>query len=247
MLEPQCRVTLLHHSPLWIGAHGARTCWDSGDKSDTDTADLLTGQRVCGPKDAELLDRVGNKFKHASILEHISYCFYITDISRALLQELSRHRHTSPSVKSTRYTLKELKEELPFSQFRIDHENFYESEIVIRASKYLIFTYVEIVDLNSIQALENLRQIIHLGISNDIAKYNLPEAYKTEEQLTINLRSLQNFLSLRLDKSALWEIQELACIIVHALPKEHLFLVEDIVRKALDGNPKIAELIKIFD
>jgi len=28
-------VTLLHHSPLWLAAHGARTCWDSGDKSDT--------------------------------------------------------------------------------------------------------------------------------------------------------------------------------------------------------------------
>ena len=28
-------VVLLHHTPLYIAASGARTCWDSFDKSDT--------------------------------------------------------------------------------------------------------------------------------------------------------------------------------------------------------------------
>ncbi len=60
-------------------------------------------------KDKELINRVGNKFKHSSTLEHLNYTFYIQGISRACLQEVARHRHTSPSVKSTRYTLKELK------------------------------------------------------------------------------------------------------------------------------------------
>jgi thymidylate synthase (FAD) len=247
MLEPQCKVRLLHNSPLWIGANGARTCWDSGDKSDTcihqlenkwngnkkcyysecklcgktTSANILEPQ--CGPKDAELLDRVGNKFKHASILEHLIYCFYITDISRALLQELSRHRMTSPSVKSTRYTLKELKEEDSFT----DEEGYFEKDEKARAHKYLVFTGNDLVDLMSIRALENLRQCIQSGTSNDLAKYCLPEAYKTEEQLTINARSLQNLLSLRSDKSALWEIRQLAHAIYDALPEDHKYLFVD--------------------
>jgi len=231
MLEPQCKVELLYHSPLWIGANGARTCWSSGDKSDTytETYDSVIGiesHTVCGPKDAELLDRVGNKFKHASILEHLVYTFYITDISRALLQELSRHRHASPSVKSSRYTLKELKEELPFAL-----NGYHTAADKKRASTYLVFTGNDLVDTMSIRALENLRQVIQAGISNDIAKYCLPESYKTEEQLTINARSLQNLLFLRSDKGALWEIRQLAHALFDALPEDHKYLFIDHIKE----------------
>ena len=97
------RVTLLQHSSLAVCASAIRTCWQSFDKSDNG-----------GEKDKELIDRVGNKFKHASTLEHLTYTFYIEGISRALLQELARHRMASLSVKSTRYTLKELKKRAPF-------------------------------------------------------------------------------------------------------------------------------------
>ena len=49
------------------------------------------------------------------LIDHIFYNFHIEGISRACLQEMMRHRHrASPSVKSTRYTLKELKQEEPF-------------------------------------------------------------------------------------------------------------------------------------
>lgn len=223
----QCKVELLHNTPLWIGANGARTCWDSGDKSDTS----LSGE--CGPLDAALIDRVGNKFKHASILEHLVYTFYISGISRALLQELSRHRIASPSVKSTRYTLKELKTEEPFYNdgLALTHLDGTDLEGCTmddaRAKKYLIFTGDSGVDFMSIRALENLRKVIASGISNDRAKYCMPEAYRTEEQLTINARSLQNFLFLRSDKAALWEIRELAQAMFDALPEDHKYLFED--------------------
>lgn len=104
------QVTLLHSTPLHISADGARTCWASQDKSDTDRINS-----VIGPKDLALIDRVGNKFHHASILEHISMNFFIDGISRACLQEWSRHRHMSQSVESTRYTMaKGLKAESSF-------------------------------------------------------------------------------------------------------------------------------------
>lgn len=198
-------VTLQHYTPLVICSDAIRTCWQSFDKSDNG-----------GEKDRELIDRVGNKFKHASTLEHIVYNFYIEGVSRALLQELARHRMASLSVKSTRYTLKELKDEAPFT--------LEEKE---RAEKYLVMCGADRVDEMSIHALENLRAVLVEGISNDRAKYCLPESYKTELTWSINARSLQNFISLRSDKAALWEIRDLANTVFETLPVDHRYLFEN--------------------
>jgi thymidylate synthase (FAD) len=56
----------------------------------------------------------------------------------------------------------------------------------------------------------------------------MPEAYKTSLVMTINARSLQNFLELRSSKHALWEIQYLAKAMYDAIPEEHKFLYESI-------------------
>lgn len=197
-------ITLLSFTDLKVCSHAIRTCWQSFAKSDGG-----------GDIDKELIDRVGNKFKHASTLEHLNYTFYIQGISRACLQELARHRHASLSVKSTRYTLKELRNEGEFRQNEFE-----------RASKYLVLSGDERVDNASIAALENLRAILQSTISLDIAKYCLVESYKTELTWTINARALQNFLHLRSGKSALWEIQNLAKALYEALPNEHKFLFE---------------------
>lgn len=115
------KVELLHNTPLHIASTAIRTCWDSGDKSDTatkgtyNTSGIGTSSiTIVGEKDRELIHRVGNKYKHNSTLEHLNYTFYISGVSRALLQELARHRMASMSVKSTRYTIKELRDEEDF-------------------------------------------------------------------------------------------------------------------------------------
>jgi len=198
-------VTLLHYTPLEVCSHAIRTCWSSFDKSDNG-----------GEKDKELIDRVGNKFKHSSTLEHLSYNFYITGVSRALLQEIARHRIASPSVKSTRYTLKELKSIEPFKE---DDYN--------GASRFIVLTHNKLVDTASIKALNNLQDILKKGVSNDIAKFCLPESYKTELTWTINARSLQNFIKLRSSKSALWEIRDLANKLYTILPNKHKYLFKE--------------------
>lgn len=203
------KVTLNHYTPLVVCSDAIRTCWQSFDNSDNG-----------GEKDRALIDRVGNKFKHASTLEHLVYSFYLEGISRALLQELARHRMASLSVKSTRYTLKELKDE---NAFTLSDKS--------RAEKYLVMTGVDIVDEMSIRALENLRTVLVAGISNDRAKYCLPESYKTELTWTINARSLQNFISLRSDKAALWEIRDLANLVFETLPSDHRYLFENSLKE----------------
>jgi len=221
------KVDLLQHSSLEVCAHAIRTCWQSFDKSDDG-----------GEKDKDLINRVGNKFKHASTLEHLSYTFYISGISRALLQELARHRMASPSVKSTRYTLKELKEETSFTdgasmielkEKYTNKDEVYADKHMQRAAKYLVWTNILGVDFASVVALENLRLMLLDGVANDKAKYCLPESYKTELTWSINARSLQNFISLRSSKSALWEIRDLAKLLFDSLPQDHQYLFDDCI------------------
>ena len=228
-IDSSINVELMQHSSLEVCAHAIRTCWQSFDKSDDG-----------GEKDKDLINRVGNKFKHASTLEHLTYTFYIAGISRALLQELARHRMASPSVKSTRYTLKELREEETFTEgmsmvelkekYTVPSE-VYADKHMQRASKYLVWTGILGIDFSSIVALENLRLMLIDGQANDKAKYCLPESYKTELTWTINARSLQNFIALRSSKSALWEIRDLANSLYEALPTDHKYLFEECLVK----------------
>lgn len=103
-------------------------------------------------------------------------------------------------------------------------------ETVDRASQYIVLTGNDIVDYNSIIQLNMLREVVCSGIPNDISKYNLIEAYKTSLVMTINARSLQNFLELRSSKHALWEIQLLAKAMYEAIPDEHKFLYDNIIQ-----------------
>jgi len=149
--------------------------------------------------------------------EHDFYTFRISGISRALLQELVRHDDLlSITVKSTRYTLKELKDENPFI---IQNNNILKYDLG-RTLKYCVLTDNNEVNKTIVTELEFLKETINKGISNDISKYILPEAYRTECIITINKQNLDNFLYLRLSKDALWEIQELAKLIEKLLEKK---------------------------
>lgn len=201
-------VTLLFHTPLSLCVSAGRTCWQSHEKGGCYALPTDEITQV----DQNFLDRILNKNKHGSVAEHLNYNFAIDGISRACLQELARHRHSSLSVKSSRYTLKELKNE---------------EDVIKNASKYIVMTGNHEVDNYSIQALKNLQNLILEGISNDLAKYAMPESYKTSLAWSLNARALQNFLSLRSSTHALWEIQKLAFAVFEALPKEHRFLFEE--------------------
>ena len=196
-------VKLLHASPLDMADLAIGKCWDKPSKD--------------GRHKVDRMYRVGNKNKHASTLEHVSYTFDIDGISRACLQELARHRHQSLSVKSTRYTLKELKA----------YELALPSTLI---NKFLVSVTDEIDGHNYNQLMHIIWQL-NDGVANDKVKYLLPEAYKTSLVSTMNMRALQNFLALRTNKAALWEIQELARAMFDVIPTDHKFMLEEFVNE----------------
>ena len=228
------KVKLMHYTHLIVAIEAIRTCWDSlskmdsyskcnecGNKNKPEEKKCKCGEEtvfILGKNDEALLDRIVNIHKHQSTIEHLVMTFKIEGISRALLQELARHRIASLSVKSTRYTLKELKKERCFRKTKqvtnsknvSSITNIHTKEDIKTYSKYLVWTNNQRVNQASIKALYNLQEMLQNGISNDIAKYCLPEAYKTSLVYTINMRSLLNLLELRMSKSALPEFRLLA-------------------------------------
>lgn len=205
------KVKLLSYTPLEVINTAIRTCWDSHDKSDN-----------LGEKDLDLIKRVILQNKHESCGEHCVFNFFIQGISRLNLMELTRHRLASYSVKSTRYTLKELRNE---TEFTIKDKE--------RASKYINLTDNNNVDECSIQALENVRRLVNnavnYNVTQDLIKYALPECYKTDLTFSINVRSLRNLLKLRTSKTAHFEIRNLAFKLYEALPEEFKFLFKDVI------------------
>lgn len=195
-------IKLLNFTPLEIAIKAIRKCYDS-------CSDNL------GEKDMKLLESI-IKNDHTSTIEHINYTFEIDGISRACLQELARHRHTSLSVESTRYTLRNLIQEYKKDDFLY--------------SDYLVLTGDNQMDQWSIDSLNRVISLLEKGYKNDQAKYLLPESYKTNLILTINARSLRNFLKLRSSSKALWEIRELANSIFNAIPDSHKILFKDIIK-----------------
>ena len=196
------KVTLNYFTPLIVAIKAIRKCYDS-------CSDNL------GEKDMKLLEAI-IKNDHTSTIEHINYTFEIDGISRACLQELARHRHTSLSVESTRYTLRNLIQEYKKDDFLY--------------SDYLVLTGDNLMDQWSIDSLNRVISLLDKGYKNDQAKYLLPESYKTNLIWTINARSLRNFLKLRSSSKALWEIRELANNIFNAIPDSHKILFKDIIK-----------------
>ena len=215
-------VKLLHNTPLEIADIAICKCY--GNEPHSDEAKIKAR-----------INRVANVSKHASTIETLVYSFDISGISRACLIELSRHRIASYTVKSSRYTLKELKNEAEFIKEGVNEKGNISititDEMVERASKYVVLTGESQVDTSIMEALENLRLMILQDIPNDIAKYCMPEAYKTSLVMTINARALQNFLELRSSKHALWEIQNLSKAMYEVLPENHKFLFDYIYEK----------------
>lgn len=217
-------VRVLDHFKLSNAVIAARTCWNSFHKGGNYREPTDNISEV----DKELLQRLLFKEKHTSISEHIYYCFNIQDITRFVLMELSRHRIASYSVESTRYTLKRLKYEKSFKSYILDrYEYTYDLD---RASEFIEIN-PEVNTNFQVQQLEFVREVLLDGASIDDVKYLLPESYLTDLVWTINVRSLRNFLQLRLSKSAHKAIRSLAKAVYEAIPNEHKFLFEDIANE----------------
>lgn len=186
MKEVQPSVSIISHTekPLETIYKAARQCYSAGSVADIDPASR--------EKMAELVQRC-IRSGHTSVLEHASFTFAISGVSRALSHQLVRHRMASYSQQSQRFVKAgELEYVCPFSMW--DKES---------AGRAYFIAAMESAD-RAYQAM------LADGVPAEDARFVLPAAVATNVVMTMNCRELLHFLEERCCARAQWEIRSMA-------------------------------------
>ena len=188
----EMNVVLVRHtlSPEELVALGAKLCYSRS------TISGLT-EKISAQDQSDFIDRLLS-MGHESIFEHASFTFGIEGVSRVLLAQLTRHRLASFSVQSQRY---------------VSYE---------KGFGYILPPRIEALGEEAVQRYEaqmeqmetwyrEWQSLLGKGEkSNEDARFVLPNACETRVLLTMNVRELWHFFSLRMCNRAQWEINELA-------------------------------------
>lgn len=192
MPRSEMKVVLVRHtlSPEEVVALGARLCY-----SRARVDNLL--ERVSAQDQTDFVGRIMG-MGHDSVLEHASFTFGIEGVSRVLLAQITRHRLASFSVQSQRY---------------VSYEHGF---------GYIVPPRIEALGEDATAEFERQMDTLHrwytqwqerLGAGeggNEDARFVLPGACETRMMVTMNVRELRHFFSLRMCNRAQWEIRRLA-------------------------------------
>ncbi|MBQ7655659.1 MAG: FAD-dependent thymidylate synthase [Clostridia bacterium] len=190
MPEKHLQVELLAYTPdpEKTCALAARTCYSAMEYGEL--------KALVDDKDqAAFLKRIVAS-GHLSVLEHASFTFGVSGVSRALLAQITRHRIASFSVQSQRYVSLE------------------------KGFGYIIPPRIKELGDSAVKEFESQMAQMQawyqgwqakLGENaNEDARFVLPNACETHITLTMNARELLHFFSLRCCNRAQWEIRALA-------------------------------------
>ena len=180
------------------------------------------------------------KSGHTSVTEFCTYTFHIEGVSRALLAQLTRHRHAGYAVQSQRYVKK--------------NEPTYITPPSINKIPEAKAEYDQL--MNDIWGHYN--KFMSLGIAPEDARYMLPNACDTVIEVTMNHRALMNFMNERLCTRAQWEIRDLATQMKKCIEEVNPKLAESLVpkcekyknhpfcpeMKSCGRHPKLTEIFK---
>ena len=183
-------VTLIRHTlaPTDLVAMSAKLCYSGS----------TIGQlhdKIQEKDQAAFVERLMD-MHHESPLEHVTFTFGIEGVSRVLLAQITRHRLASFSVQSQRYVT--MREGFPYvippriAALGEEAVKRYKTQMELMAGWYEGW-------LNS------------LGDDGaEDARFVLPGACETRMMVTMNVRELLHFFSLRCCNRAQWEIRQLA-------------------------------------
>ena len=138
---------------------------------------------------------------HTSVIEHTSFTFAVSDVSRSLTHQLVRHRIASYAQQSQRYV------------------NLIKPNYVIppkiASNKNMKKAYQDTMNI----IWNQYNKLLEMGIPAEDSRYVLPNAACTNIMVTMNARSLLNFFELRCCLHAQWEIRKLANMMLKELKK----------------------------
>ena len=191
--QKQLKVELIQHTPLpqELIALSAKLCYSKSSIEDLKEKITLKDQSA-------FIDRLMN-MGHESILEHVTFTFGIEGVSRVLLAQLTRHRIASFSVQSQRY---------------VSYENgfgYIIPESILALGDETVKKYTKQMETIESWYVDWQQQLGNKGeSSNEDARFVLPNACETRIIMTMNVRELRHFFSLRMCMRAQWEIRRMA-------------------------------------
>ncbi|MGB9631578.1 MAG: FAD-dependent thymidylate synthase, partial [Candidatus Methanodesulfokora sp.] len=125
-----------------------------------------------------------------------SMTFIVEGISRVTSHQLVRHRSMSFTQQSQRFV-------------DLSNLSFIKPPLVEGKAAELYFEAVN-------RSLDVYKKLVEMGIKKEDARYIIPQGISTRIAVTATVSALKNFLKLRLDRSAQWEIRELASLVLKA-------------------------------
>ena len=198
MSQVKARVELLAHTPdpLALIYAAFRQCYHAGDVADM-WPRLLSGD-ISREKQASFVESIMAS-GHASPIEHVSFTFALSGVSRALTHQLVRHRIASYSQQSQRY--------VDASDMNFIMPPAIEANPRARA-RFLAF-------MDEVGgAYKDLKQMLEEdgrgSAACEDARFVLPQAAASSIVVTMNCRTLLNFFEHRCCTRAQWEIRGVA-------------------------------------
>lgn len=199
MPETTMRVELLAHTPepLALIYAAFRQCYHDGFVADM-WPKLLAGE-ISFARQEEFVNSVMDS-GHVSPIEHVSFTFAVSGVSRALSHQLVRHRIASYSQQSQRY--------VDGSSFEHVLPPAIAADVEAKARFRACMEEIS-------NAYRDIKSILEAGgrtgsKANEDARFVLPQAAATRLVVTMNCRSLLNFFEHRCCMRAQWEIRAMA-------------------------------------
>jgi thymidylate synthase (FAD) len=182
---------------------GARNCYKSED-------------RIGEGTDEKLFNQIVKQHHHDSVVEHGSITLRIVT-DRAMLAQITRHRHFSFSVESQRYC--------NYGKGKFGGEITFIAPMGMNPDQdYAWFSAMK-------SAEQSYLTMIDMGCKPEQARSVLPNSTKTEIVMTGNVRCWRQFLQLRLAGHAQKDVQHLARLIHEAIISNGVpeYLFDDVV------------------
>ena len=186
------------------------------DSCMADDISVVNSARVSFAKSQQEMDDSGRglinflmREKHGTPFEHNSFRFHVK-CPVFVAREWFRHRIGSFNEFSARYS--EVGEDffVPYQndvRSQVGKPGAYEFHMV---EEDIANQAIEIINQANISAYEAYKKLIDMGIAKELSRTVLPVGMYTQFYWTVNARSLMNFLSLRLSKTAQLDIRRYA-------------------------------------
>lgn len=176
--------------------------------------------------------------KHGSVIEHATWTFLFTGVSRSLTHELIRHRSGfSYSQLSQRYvdeTTADFVEPAAIAANPAAHAAFERAVTAAQAA------YVELVDLLDTQFAEVKNKTQRRKMARQAARAVLPNATETKIVVTANARAWRHFIEMRASAYSEPEIRRLAIAVLRILQHEAPNLFGDYEIVAAEDGSEVA-------